>query len=620
MSAEAAAELGEETRGGPRVVGRRLRLALLVLAVAGAFGDTSIVVIGLPEIYAAFLGATPFELSLVVVAYNIVVAATAFFLFPRLRSRQSDVWIVRAGLVVFAVTALGCGLAGSLWGLTLIRCAQGLGAGLLMISSLWLIARLTDTSARAISLWGAAGTFGAAVGPAFGGLLSELLGWEAIFFGLAVLAAGGLVAVLGRLPQERVEEQQETGGKPRSRALTLSEVLIYGALSATLFLAVVMVIMAWGLTPLEGAGVVTALPIGVLVGPPLATRIGAVMGALLGAVALALSLFVLAFLSAVSVPLAVVALLLSGLAIGLTVPFFTQEATADTRDRRGVAQAIGWRHLGLVIGLLVIGPITIFTLKDAATGAPAQAAGAVITAPVPFSEKVPFAVSVAKAFEQVNDGETPDVDAIESTLSPASQDAIADSVTDAVEPVFTRAFRWPFFAAGMLALFAVIPLGKLRREAQRSRQAGEETPRRSRIAAAGAIAVVLAGVGLLAYEFSAGAASFGEAGLAAACDNRPQSQAAASGPVGEVQIMLEDAIYDAACAIGESAPELIAKLSKIPPPDDAVQALKTALENRIGQLSGNVTADAKAKLQDLAQSDPVQLVTDTAKRIQDAVG
>lgn len=616
MTTELTAD-SREPPAQPAGAGRQLRVGLIVVAVAAAFGDTSIVVIGLPEIYGAFLGATPFELSLVIVAYNLIVAATAFFLFPRLRKRVNDVWLVRGGLIVFALTAVGCGLAGTLWGLVVIRCAQGLGAGLLMISSLWLISMLTTSTKRAVSLWGAAGTFGAAVGPAFGGLLSELLGWEAIFFGLAVLAGAGLLAVAGRLPRERADDKAEVGGARRPRALTLAEVLIYGALAGTLFLAVVLVIMAWGLSPLEGAGVVTALPIGVLAGPPIASRIGPALGALVGSVALALSLLILAFLPAVSIPLAVVALLLSGFAIGLTVPFFTGEATSGTGDRRGVAQAIAWRHLGLVVGLLVIGPITIFTLQDAARDAPAVAVGAVIAAPIPFTEKVPFAVSVAKAFEQVNDGETPDIDAIQSTLSPQSQQALADAIGDAVKPVFTRAFRWPFVAAAILAALATLPLLRMRRAAVGT-QAEAPAGHRS-LAAAGAAAVVLAGVGLLVYEFVDGAASFGKGGLEAACSDRPPSQATSGGAVGEVQIALENAVYDAACALGQSAPELISTLSNLPAPADAVEALKDAVTSRLGDLSASVKSEAQAKLQELAQSDPVQLVTGGIQRIQQAL-
>ncbi|EMF00367.1 MFS transporter [Streptomyces mobaraensis NBRC 13819 = DSM 40847] len=101
-----------------------------------------------------------------------------------------------AGFGLFAAASLACGAAPSLGVLVAARVAQGVGAALIVPSSLSLVnAGFPDPArrARAISLWAAAGGLALALGPVVGGLLVDGLGWRSVFYVNVPLAAVGIL-------------------------------------------------------------------------------------------------------------------------------------------------------------------------------------------------------------------------------------------------------------------------------------------------------------------------------------------------------------------------------------------------------------------------------------------
>lgn len=88
------------------------------------------------------------------------------------------------GFVVFTVASVGCALADSMAMLVTQRCLQGVGAALLLPTSLTLI-RISfhdpAARARAVATWGACGGLALAAGPVLGGLMIEHLGWRSVF-------------------------------------------------------------------------------------------------------------------------------------------------------------------------------------------------------------------------------------------------------------------------------------------------------------------------------------------------------------------------------------------------------------------------------------------------------
>jgi EmrB/QacA subfamily drug resistance transporter len=112
------------------------------------------------------------------------------------------------GLVLFSAASLACGLSQSDTQLIVFRAIQGLGAAVISPAAL---AILTTTFAegeernKALAIWGAIAGTGGAVGVLLGGILTDQVGWEWIFFlnvpiGLIVILAGQRV-----LHESRVE-------------------------------------------------------------------------------------------------------------------------------------------------------------------------------------------------------------------------------------------------------------------------------------------------------------------------------------------------------------------------------------------------------------------------------
>ncbi|GJH24545.1 MFS transporter [Caballeronia novacaledonica] len=90
-----------------------------------------------------------------------------------------------AGLIVFMAASIACGSAAGIVVLIAARAAQGLGAAIMLPSSMALLATAYPDPARrsgAIALWGGISAVGLVAGPIVGGLLCELTGWRAIFY------------------------------------------------------------------------------------------------------------------------------------------------------------------------------------------------------------------------------------------------------------------------------------------------------------------------------------------------------------------------------------------------------------------------------------------------------
>src|SRR5205823_15736 len=116
-----------------------------------------------------------------------------------------------AGVAIFTVSSLLCGLSGSATQLDLARALQGVGGAAMFTTSLALIAQ--DFSGRergtAIAVWGATVGAAVAVGPLVGGALTEALGWQWIFF--VNLPIGGAVLAIVALRMVNVSDPDAVG-------------------------------------------------------------------------------------------------------------------------------------------------------------------------------------------------------------------------------------------------------------------------------------------------------------------------------------------------------------------------------------------------------------------------
>ncbi|MFP5450955.1 MAG: MFS transporter [Thermoleophilia bacterium] len=257
--------------GGPAWSRPSMRAALLALAVAVAFADSSIVVIALPEMLGDFDTTIP-RVAWVITSYNLAVAVVALALVP-VMSRVSASLLTRAGLVLFSVSCAVCAAASSLGMLVAGRTAQGAGAALLLAGAVPLLVATVGSRRGGTRIWGAAAVIGAALGPAAGGALTQVFDWRAIFIVQIPLALAALVATapVGEVP---VAHRPAGPVQPTAArwAAGTALALLSGALVGALFLAAVLVIDGWGNAPLFAAAVVSALPAGAALGEPVARR------------------------------------------------------------------------------------------------------------------------------------------------------------------------------------------------------------------------------------------------------------------------------------------------------------------------------------------------------------
>src|ERR1700722_5376040 len=178
-------------------------LAIVLTGQIMAIIDVNIVNVAVPSMHAT-LGASGAGLQLVVAGYTIayaVLLVTGARLGDILGHRR----MYLAGVALFTLASLGCGLAPTTGVLIALRFIQGVGAATMIPQVLSLIQRTYTTPgprARAMSLYATVISGGAVLGQVLGGLLvsADVLGssWRPVFLvnvpvGLLVLACGRLL-------------------------------------------------------------------------------------------------------------------------------------------------------------------------------------------------------------------------------------------------------------------------------------------------------------------------------------------------------------------------------------------------------------------------------------------
>lgn len=171
---------------------RRGRGALLasILGSGMAFLDGTAVNLALPSI-GEDLGAGFAAFQWVVNGYMLTFVGLVLLggsLGDRFGSRR----IFEVGVVLFAATSIACGLVPGTLGLIVARMAQGVGAALLVPTSLALVQAsfVPRDRGRAIGTWSALSGLATVLGPVLGGWLIDAVSWRAIFLinpGIAVL-------------------------------------------------------------------------------------------------------------------------------------------------------------------------------------------------------------------------------------------------------------------------------------------------------------------------------------------------------------------------------------------------------------------------------------------------
>jgi EmrB/QacA subfamily drug resistance transporter len=224
-------------------------LALLSVVQFMVVLDIAIVNVALPSIQVD-LGFSQEDLQWVISAYALVFGG-----FLLLGGRAADILgrrrVFIGGLAVFSLGSLLAGFAWSEASLIGARGIQGLGAAIISPAALSiLMTTFQEGKDRnvALGVWGAVGGFGAAAGVLLGGIFTELLSWEWIFF---INVPVGVTAIA--LAPFLLGESRDTRAKSFD---ALGAVLVTGGLSAAVF----------GITQANHYGWGSATTIGVFAG------------------------------------------------------------------------------------------------------------------------------------------------------------------------------------------------------------------------------------------------------------------------------------------------------------------------------------------------------------------
>jgi MFS family permease len=359
--------------------------------------------------------------------------------------------------VAFATASLVAAFAPSFDVLVGARTVQGAAGAAVVCAALGLLAAETGADAPAARIWALAGILGAACGPAIGGILTELLGWESIFVVQAPFALVTLAALVGAgaVPALQPLERPHLGA---NAAL----LLVSGALVAALFLLVILLINGWRLSPLAAGAVVTVMPLAAIGAARFAGGITPLWArAASGVILIAGGLAALGWLPEAGAAWTVPPQLAVGAGLGLALSALTERALAG---RSSQAVHGGWtlaaRHAGVVLGLLLLTPIFTADLEENRDEALAAGTAYVLDSEIRPLEKIGLARAILAAVDDAEaEARVPDVgEVVESRGDGEAYRELAGSLQDQLDRAATNAFSRSFLAAALLGLAALVPI------------------------------------------------------------------------------------------------------------------------------------------------------------------
>jgi Major Facilitator Superfamily len=430
-------------------------MALWSGTIGVVLADSSVVTLALPDVLREY-DTTVFGVSWVLTSFNLVLAVA---MLPAARAAQRDpgrVWVV--GLAGFGAASLACALSPAIAGLIVARCIQAAGGALVIAGAIELLARATGSHAAAAARWGAAGLAGLALGPAVGGVLTDLLSWQSIF----VLQVPIVLAAAGaRAPAGSAEAGAEA---PIDWRPEIALALLSAGLAGALFLLVVLLTEGWLMTPIEAAAVVSVMPLATLVARAFERRLGTerpVVAA--GAICMAGGLAALGLMPGAGAVWTLAPQALVGAGIALALPGLTSRALAgrDPHGRRA-AGTIAARHLGIVIGIVALTPVLSAQLDSQHDAARRSGTALLLDAPLDPDTKVALGEEIGETIVAAG-GRLPDLRVPFGQVTPldaeaADYAALEDAMTEEVDKAATHAFSLPFLLAGAIAILALLPV------------------------------------------------------------------------------------------------------------------------------------------------------------------
>lgn len=500
--------------------------------------DASVVTLALPDLLVA-LDTTVEGVAAVIGVYTLVLVV-ALLPAERLARELGPARVGAAGFALFAAASVACGAADTLGALLVTRGTQAAGGAAALVCAFSLLVHHPERPAENRRLWLGAAVLSTAAGPALGGALTEAFSWEAIFLAQAPVGAAAAVAAWTApgpvAPLEAPDARTATGP-----AVALA--LVSAALTAVLFLLVLLLVAGWSVSPLAAAAAVVVIPLSALGGARIGgePRLRAAVGCLL----VGMGTIALAFLPDANLAWTVVPQALAGAGMGLALPALGGELLPE-RDARDAARLLTIRHAGIAAALVVLAPVVSGHLEDATLRARERGVALVLDARLDPLRKVELAPALLAGVQDTDPraglereiaaqrGEVPEDERAEF-------ERLARRTDETLVTAVGEAFELAFLITGGLALLAAAAL----------------TPRRVTWTAAVAAAAGLATAG--GYLAAHRSLAPEPVAILDPCEDRELPET--GGLSGFLQDRALELLDTAACRLGSSREELVLALA-----------------------------------------------------------
>lgn len=363
-----------------RVPVRALRglLAALSLSMLLSSLGTSIANVGLPSMAEAF-HASFHGVQWIVLAYLLAIT-TLVVLAGWLGDIVGRRRLLLAGLTLFTMASVLCGLANTLGQLIAARAVQGVGAAIMMALTHAFVSDAVPEAhtGSAMGLLGTVSAVGTAVGPSLGGLLIAWIGWRAIFYVNVPLGMVAMVLAYRFLPVVAPVEDHAAAARDRGFAVVAAvfrdralrsrlamNVLVSMVMMSTLVVGPFYLSRSLALSPTSAGFAMSVGPVvTALIGVPsgrIADRLGAPRMTLFGLIGIATGTFLLSILPAsfgLVGYLGPIAIVTAGYGLFQTANNTVVMAGARAAQRGVTSGLLNLsRNLGLITGASVMGAV-----------------------------------------------------------------------------------------------------------------------------------------------------------------------------------------------------------------------------------------------------------------------
>jgi EmrB/QacA subfamily drug resistance transporter len=184
-------------------------LGALCFALFMIMLDNTVVNVALPAIKAD-LGISTAELEWTVAVYALTFASL-LLTGGKLGDLLGRRLIFTIGLAVFTLSSLACGLSSTAPQLISARAVQGVGAALMMPATLSIISATFPARERgtAIGIWAGVSAMALAIGPLLGGIITEHISWNWIFYVNVPIGVLAVIAAIVVVPESRDTSKEQ---------------------------------------------------------------------------------------------------------------------------------------------------------------------------------------------------------------------------------------------------------------------------------------------------------------------------------------------------------------------------------------------------------------------------